>query len=673
MRLTICLVSLLIIPSFGSSQQNYLDSLQLLLETESADSNRMRIFTRIGHHFQDNGRHERAVENYQGALAVAEDLENKIYAGNLHYSIGYSHLILGDYDLALENYLNSARYYEEIQDSFRLTNALMSVANVYSENQDFGKVEEYHEKANDLILLVNDTFLLCDLLNSRGVLADQLEDFETAHAYFKEAHTLATQTGNHELALYSLSNSGLAYKRQNKSNLALETFNDVLAIAEERNSSAYVLANVYNNIGSTYAQLNQYSAAESAFENSIEYGLEAGVMYAVMESYRGLSDMYGESGNYRKEAENLKQYYTMKDSIFADESKNQLVRLEADYQLEQKDNELLKRQAEIEQQKNQRNILMLIVIAAILLLSTLGIFYTRIRNKNRLLAQKNTQISNQKDEITDTLEDLKRTQAQLVQSAKLASLGELTAGIAHEIQNPLNFVNNFSELNEELINDLRVELNEGNIQEVDLILKNLSANEKKINHHGRRAEGIVRNMLQHSNLTSGDKILTDINQLVEEYTNLAYHSYLSNLSTDKNGVQFEITQELHSDLPKIKVVPQELGRVLINLLNNAFYAVQERNKVDNLTTFRPQVSLKTSTNLTSDKEVIKIEVKDNGPGIPKENMEKVFQPFFTTKPTGNGTGLGLSLAYDIINSHGGKLDFVSTKHDGTAFTITLPT
>jgi two-component system NtrC family sensor kinase len=266
-------------------------------------------------------------------------------------------------------------------------------------------------------------------------------------------------------------------------------------------------------------------------------------------------------------------------------------------------------------------------------------------------------------ELNQSLENLKSTQAQLIQSEKMASLGELTAGIAHEIQNPLNFVNNFSEVSEELIDELQEEIENGEFDEVKLIASDLKENLSKINHHGKRAGAIVKGMLEHSRSNSREKSETDINALAEEYLKLSYHG----LRAKDKSFEAYFKTDLDPDLPKIKVVTQDLGRVFLNLINNAFYAVNEKAKLGS-NGYQPEVIVSSKKNENG----VEISVKDNGNGIPDANKEKIFQPFFTTKPTGSGTGLGLSLSYDIIKAHGGELRVISEEGKGTEMKITLP-
>ena len=286
-----------------------------------------------------------------------------------------------------------------------------------------------------------------------------------------------------------------------------------------------------------------------------------------------------------------------------------------------------------------------------------------IRKERESARQKELQ---QAKEIEKAYRELKTTQAQLIQSEKMASLGELTAGIAHEIQNPLNFVNNFSDVNKELLEELKEEAVKGNIEEIKAIANDIINNEAKINHHGRRADAIVKNMLQHSRSSGVAKELTDINKLADEYLRLSYHG----LRAKDKSFNADFKTDFDDNVGKINVIPQDIGRVLLNLFNNAFYAVNEKFRAQSsqLTAdYKPLVYVKTKK--TNNK--IEIIVKDNGNGIPQNIVDKIFQPFFTTKPTGQGTGLGLSLSYDIIKAHGGEIKVETKEGEGTEFIIQL--
>ncbi|WP_239540953.1 sensor histidine kinase [Cryomorpha ignava] len=281
---------------------------------------------------------------------------------------------------------------------------------------------------------------------------------------------------------------------------------------------------------------------------------------------------------------------------------------------------------------------------------------TKLETKQKDLEQSNLA-------LTKSIQELKATQNQLIQSEKMASLGELTAGIAHEIQNPLNFVNNFAELSKELLAEMLQELKNGDSQEANAIADNIIQNLEKINHHGKRADNIVKGMLQHSRTNTGSKDPTDINVLADEYLRLAYHG----LRAKDKSFNADIKINFDESLGKINVVPEDIGRVLLNLFNNAFYAVQEKTKEEK-SGFDPVVSV--STKKVGDN--IEIHVSDNGNGIPQKILAKIFQPFFTTKPTGQGTGLGLSLSYDIVKAHRGELKVETEVGKGTTFIIELP-
>ena len=281
-------------------------------------------------------------------------------------------------------------------------------------------------------------------------------------------------------------------------------------------------------------------------------------------------------------------------------------------------------------------------------------------NQQQILQE---EVNRQTAEIRHTLDNLKATQKQLIQSEKMASLGELTAGIAHEIQNPLNFVNNFSEVNSEMIDELKNELATGNLQLANEIADDIKSNEEKINHHGKRADAIVKSMLQHSRESSGKKEPTDINALCDEYLRLSYHG----LRSKDKGFNAEIKTGFDPSIGKINIVPQDIGRVLLNLFNNAFYAVNKRQEAQGKE-YEPSVSVTTKKSGNS----VLITVSDNGNGIPQNIRDKIFQPFFTTKPTGIGTGLGLSLSYDIVKAHGGEIKVETREGEGSEFIIQLP-
>jgi len=300
--------------------------------------------------------------------------------------------------------------------------------------------------------------------------------------------------------------------------------------------------------------------------------------------------------------------------------------------------------------------------AVTVFLLALAVVFWRNSRRNK---KANLTLQNQKTQIEFTLKELKQTQNQLIQSEKMASLGELTAGIAHEIQNPLNFVNNFSEVSVELLTELKEEAEAGNTEDVIAIANDLTQNLQKINHHGKRADSIVKGMLEHSRTNAGEKQPTDMNVLCDEFLKLSFHG----LWAKDKSFNAELVTHFDPNLPKANVSQQDMGRVMLNLFNNAFYAVNQKKKTAG-DDYKPEVTVTTFAPPSGGWGAT---VRDNGNGIPDAIKDKIMQPFFTTKPTGEGTGLGLSLSYDIVvKGHGGKIDVNTKEGEFTEFIITLP-
>lgn len=370
-----------------------------------------------------------------------------------------------------------------------------------------------------------------------------------------------------------------------------------------------------------------------------------------------LADAYIAAGNTGEGYKTLAEAFTLKEEIVKSENEARSLGYETEKKIQETEKTILLLDAKNKSNKKIKYYLVGIISLLGVLATGLGVFYRNKRKSNRELSLKN-------ERLAYTLDKLQATQSQLVQAEKMASLGELTAGIAHEIQNPLNFVNNFSEVSTELLDEMNEELAKGNTKAAAVIAADVKQNLEKVLHHGKRADGIVKGMLQHSRSNSGVKELTDINALCDEYVRLAYHG----LRARDKSFNANFTTDLDENVVAIHIVPQDIGRVVLNLINNAFYAVNER-KIMNETGFEPTVMV--STKKTGSR--IEISVKDNGTGIPQAVIDKIFQPFFTTKPTGLGTGLGLSLSYDIVTKgHGGELRVETREGEGTEFIIGLP-
>ena len=447
-----------------------------------------------------------------------------------------------------------------------------------------------------------------------------------------------------------------------------------IALKEKRFNDAihnFNLAEDNLGLANTYHILQKFDSAIYYAEKTLQKGFQLKIPSNIQNSAKILADEYSKI-NPSISNKYLTIYINSRDSLFRNEK---LKSLELINLTEQKN--------KFESEKKDtatRNLVLVGTLLSMLVMATIAAFLLWRNNRFK-------QIANAK--LEKAFNNLKSTQSQLIQSEKMASLGELTAGIAHEIQNPLNFVNNFSELNVELLEELQTEMRpllaEGEVG-VTALIDDIKSNSEKINHHGQRAASIVKGMLQHSRSSSATKELTDINALCDEYLRLAYHG----LRAKDKSFNAEFKTEFDETIPKVNIVPQDMGRVVLNLINNAFFAVGERGKEEaishkveaisseekgipsglQLTPHSPTVTVSTK-NLGNK---IEITVSDNGTGIPNEIKEKIFQPFFTTKPTGQGTGLGLSLAYDIVTKvHGGKLTVESEQGKGTTFKIEIPT
>ena len=458
------------------------------------------------------------------------------------------------------------------------------------------------------------------------------------------------------------------YLKQNLPVLAKEDLFKTLAITQKSGEDFHT-SNTFYDLALLFQTLNQIDSSKYYGEKALSVAEGINYVRGMLNASEILSNLYEDL-----DSKKALQYYKINA-----EAKNQLYSSGNIQAMKDIVAQNEKRSAELQNAKEAyqnklKQYLLFSGLAAMLIIAF--ILYRNNKRKekaNKTLQSQKEEIDFQKQTAETALSELKSTQAQLIQSEKMASLGELTAGIAHEIQNPLNFVNNFSEVSSELISELKVESlkDESERDKVleDELLNDIAQNLEKINHHGQRASSIVKGMLEHSRTSSGQKELTDINALVDEYLRLAYHGLRAK---DKN-FNADMQTDYDKDLPRIEVIPQDIGRVLLNLINNAFQAVHERS-IKEPEGYQPMVEVSTmkTSPFQGGLEGVLITISDNGPGIPDEIKDKIFQPFFTTKPTGQGTGLGLSLAYDIVKAHGWELTVESNQYEGTNFTIKLP-
>jgi len=491
-----------------------------------------------------------------------------------------------------------------------------------------------------------------------------LKNLDSALICETKAYENSTQLGVLEYNGSVLLNLGRIYLARGEKEKAIEFIQRAIAASEKQK---YLRGVIAANLLMADIKMKEnkidsgYHYATAALKIAIQLGLPD----LLLRSYIAMADFYKKMNNNDSIVKYQSLVIKIKDSLFNAKQARQFQNI--DFDETQRQQELAEAKKDY---KNRLQKYMLIAGLAVVLFAVI-ILWRNIVDKQRSYRQLKKQKEEtdfQKMKVEQTLEELKITQAQLVQSEKMASLGELTAGIAHEIQNPLNFINNFSEVNAELFDELEQEVNKGNLDEVKAIAKDIKENEGKINHHGKRADAIVKNMLYHTRSSSGKKEPTDINTLADEYLRLAYHGFRAK---DKS---FNATMKTDFDksIGNMNIIPQDIGRVVLNLINNAFYVVDEKKKLSfakvSEDKYEPTVSV--STKKIGDK--VLISVKDNGSGIPQKVLEKIFQPFFTTKPTGQGTGLGLSLSYDIIKAHGGELKVETKEGEGAEFVVNLP-
>jgi len=502
-----------------------------------------------------------------------------------------------------------------------------------------------------------------------SALYGDMDKFKEQYEFGMKAAMLAKEIGDLGIQASSLSRAAMALAKQNKFEDAQKLSRQSMNISDLSNQPLNIYQ-TYSGMGNLLTMQNKYSGAIPYYEKAFRFLTDADLYTAeVGIAYLNLSECYEKTGAYRQSLAAYKLSSKIADSIRNKENIRKATELTLNYEFAKKQQvakiEQEKKDAIAKRIKNQQYFI--IAVLGIIVLAVLIIAFIQFRN-NKQKQKANLLLERQKLKVENTLSELRSTQAQLIQSEKMASLGELTAGIAHEIQNPLNFVNNFSELNSELLLELKDEIDKGNIEEVRTIANGIIENEQKINHHGKRADFIVKGMLQHSRTSSGQKESTNINALADEYLRLSYHGFRAKDTLFNVTIQTDFDQTIG----KINVIPQDIGRVLLNLYNNAFYAVAEKKKHSG-DSYKPMVSVSTKTfkSLSGGSEVL-ISVKDNGNGIPKKISDKIFQPFFTTKPTGQGTGLGLSLSYDIIKAHSGEIKVDSKEGEGAEFMIQLP-
>jgi len=668
----------LFIANFIVAQQSYIDSLKNEISVCKNDTACMILFGKTADIYSEINP-DSAYFYAEKMQAITKKLHLRLEESVSLNQMGYALLNKGNQPRALQNILSSIDIGEDprseenllpstiepidefsdrslsprMQRLARLSRTQQYLGIVYQNAFIYEKAISYYRLSLMLGEQTNNSRMLSITYSTLGRTYLSLKKPDSALYYLQKAYDHAVLANYNRYIGSILLNIGRVYVAEGNTDKAKEYFRKGLAESEEHF--------YYRGIVASDLALAELSK-NSGYTDSILYFVQNGLPVAnylnspdlFMRSYTALADYYKIKGNNDSTVKYQSLIIKIKDSLFNSKNAQEFQNIDFEEQ---------RRQEQVDAAKAAERVKFrmwgLITGLAIILFIAIILYRNSLQRKKA-----NILLSQQKNELESTLVTLKTTQSQLVQSEKMASLGELTAGIAHEIQNPLNFVNNFSEVNAELIDELKEELAKDNKQQAIDIAKDIKENEEKIIFHGKRADAIVKSMLQHSRSSTSKKELTDINALADEYLRLAYHG----MKAKEKSFNVDVKSDFDNSIPKINVIQQDIGRVILNLITNAFYVVTEKKQQqgDN---YEPIVTV--STKKGGDK--VEISVSDNGNGIPQKVLDKIFQPFFTTKPAGQGTGLGLSLSYDIITKgHGGELKVETKEGEGTVFIISIP-
>ncbi|MBD2714175.1 tetratricopeptide repeat protein [Microvirga sp. STR05] len=521
---------------------------------------------------------------------------------------------------------------------------------------------------------LDDQQVVAAVLNSLGSTYQQQQNWPQALHYFRRAVSVSRRMSDTQNQLVNEIGMAEVYSQQGNAARALRHGQRARKLVRAT-SDGFNLPAVEILLARAYLLLHQPDSAIALARHGMQLSQKNRSNGNLNDATEILAQAYADVGNYQEAYRYQRLFAAYQDTLAGEATQRKTSALRYGYELDKKQNqiELLTKTRQLQEQKSARQRQQLYglwagLAGAVLMAALLWRNVYIKQRANRHLNEKNAQIASQRDDLTRALTELKAAQNQLIQREKMASLGELTAGIAHEIQNPLNFVNNFSEVSTELVEEFMdgpwQQLPEAEKAYATELLESLTQNLQKITQHGQRADNIVKGMLQHSHASAGHRELTDLNTLVAEHLSLAYQSFRAK----NKSFGATLVSDLDALMPKLNVVPQDIGRVMLNLCTNAFYALQERQALGQ-PGYMPELII--HTKLLSSQ--VQIRVQDNGTGMSEEIQQKIFQPFFTTKPPGEGTGLGLSLSYDIIvKGHDGTFTVTSQEGQGTEVTICLP-
>jgi two-component system, NtrC family, sensor kinase len=656
-----------------AQRQKTIDSITNQLANAKSDTSRISIMLSLAAQYT-YAKPDSALLYVEKAINLIQDKKADKWKPTALRLQGSINREIGNLPLAIELTLNSLRIGQKNNNNREIRRSYNGLGNIYLDLMDYQKSISFFQLSRQVPDITKTEFDEMGLLMNIGNAYTESNQLDSASYYLNKAFHLFNQSGSGISGIFMYRNLG---KLQVKLGNQKQALNYYLKSIEACGQEDYRnLAANNNKIAVLFITGRQADSCIYYAEKALMYGIKGPFRVMILESSKLLAEAYKSKDDFRKALEYQELMVDTKEKLYG---AGNIEAIQAMVYQEQKRND------EIEASKlaYQNRLKQYGYLAGVGLLIIIALFlYRNNKQKNKA----NTLLQEQKEKAEDALSKLKSTQSQLIQSEKMASLGELTAGIAHEIQNPLNFVNNFSEVSNELIVEMNEELDKGEIDEAKAIASDIKQNLEKINHHGKRADAIVKGMLQHSRSSSGVKEPTDINALADEYLRLAYHG----LRAKDKSFNATLNTDFDETIGKIDIIPQDIGRVILNLITNAFYAVDEKRKLQTLEGFKslqgfenyePTVLVSTHSSLSFGESLsraigsrgeVLISVKDNGPGIPQKVLDKIFQPFFTTKPTGEGTGLGLSLAYDIVKAHGGELKVETKEGAGSEFIIRLP-
>jgi signal transduction histidine kinase len=637
---------------FGQVPREEIVRINNRLQTALSDSSRFDICMELSQAYRFSNV-DSALFYTDKAIELSHIMNSPAAEANAISQKGFIVLETGDIPQSLQYQLAALRLSEKFSDPVIEGFTLNRIGNVYTELGDYKKAIDYYRMSIDLFGRINQQGYIHNELSNIGNVYEMMGILDSSKIYQQRVFDFSLTNSDRYAITY-------AEMRQRFGKVEARLGNYDAALMHYRAGIAEALKDVdMNNLALIYLQLAKLFNTLHLYDSSFIYAKQT---IATADSIFLKRAIYEASGllvnlfKLKNQPDSALVYSelsaTVKDSLYGQKKIQELQRILLTEQ---------QRQQQLQEERDQLRERYRLTA----LLTMLGVFLVI----GIILFRNNRQKQNANKVLEKALNNLKSTQSQLIQSEKMASLGELTAGIAHEIQNPLNFVNNFSEVNKEMIDELQTELKAGNAEEAIAISNDIKDNEEKINHHGKRADAIVKGMLQHSQTSTGKKEPTNINALADEYSRLSYHG----LRAKDNSFNATMKTDYDESLGNINIIPQDIGRVLLNLYNNAFYAVAERKK-QQPEGYEPIVSISTNHSLSpgEGRGEVRISVKDNGHGIPQKVVDKIFQPFFTTKPTGQGTGLGLSLAYDIVKAHGGELKVETREGEGSEFIVKLP-